>query len=204
MKILLFSAVGVGAVFLTVFLITHQLLPAATIAACVGGVTSCIVTLRTVRDFPRPWMRRGARVLIVLFFALLVVQWGVAEFGRPASISNDVLAMRALTHGTLQSLALSAAHASELLRNFYSIPEPRRRPFGIEARAYLRRINAMDRLTAEYDRRYRNELVASPDSELVIRTRFVLPGPSGAAADSIETQGRLILTGQGARYVIDR
>ena len=200
--LILLSAVVL--LFAALFLLTGHARPAAIAASVVALCGSGIITLKTFRKLPGPRTRRAATILSLLFFVLIAAQWGITELGRSSILRPDPRSYRLMTHATLQSLALYAADAQLLMQKYYATPAALRQPFGTAARAILQRSPNRPQFDTTADGKRLCEILPSADSELVIRATMPVPHEFGARGDSVDAVGRLILTAQGGRYVIDR
>jgi hypothetical protein len=204
MRTALILVSAVVLLFAALFLLTGHARPAAIAASAVALCGSCIITVNTFRKLPGPWMRRGTTILSLLFFALIAAQWGITEFGRSSVLRPDPRSLRLMAHATLQRIALSSADAPRLMQQYFRTPAARRQPFGTAARAFIQRGPTRQQFDTTADGKRWCEILPSADSELVIRATMSVPLEFGARGDSVDAVGRLILTAEGGRYVIDR
>jgi hypothetical protein len=200
--LILMSAVVL--LFAALFLLTGHARPAAIGASAVALCGSGIITVNTFRKLPRPGIQRSATIIALLFIVLIAAQWGIFELGRSDVLRPDPRSLRLMTHAMLQRVALNAADAPRLMEHYYRTPAPRRQPFGSAARAFIQRGPTRHQFDTTADGKRWCEILPSADSELVIRATMAMPLAFGARGDSVDAVGRLILTAQGGRYVIDR
>jgi hypothetical protein len=203
MRTLFIVVGGTILIFCGLFAFTGHAWTAGAAATGFALLASCVVCLRLGREIRRPSVRWGTTALVLLLGALIAAQWATASLVRVASLQGERQTRRLMAHASIKSIALDAGRAPELMHYYYGLPASRRPPFGVAAREYI--LGGPTKMMFQGDLKpYGVRILPSADSELVISGSMVYPPDPGGHGDSLVSQGRVILTAQGGRYVIDR